>query len=310
MSRTSKIRWSDADEKQLKKTVRNFNDKIRRIEKKVNKQLENPNLTSSERKELHDKKNYLPSKVKYSDLKSEIRTRQDLKREMNSLKRFSKKGSEEIVVLPNTDYNLKTTKWQKKEMSIMVSTINRRRKERYKKTLDLEATSRGKELGYKLSDVGFKKRTELELASRTVTSPKMTQTDLKKRFESLKKEIPSTFWDEKDQRLKENYIKALEANYSDAKYKSSVEVIKKAINSMTFSNFWKKFNSEGCNMEFIYLPPSDHAGNAMDANMTALLSTWSPHKVPTDFEPTFDKVKSGGKQSKQKQQKQSKKGKR
>ena len=63
-------------------------------------------------------------------LKDLINTRQDLNREINALRRFSKRGNEEIVIIPNTDYNVKTTKWQRTEMNRRVGYINRRRQKR------------------------------------------------------------------------------------------------------------------------------------------------------------------------------------
>lgn len=74
MSRRHNIKWQKSDSQDLSKAVKNFNAKISRLEKK------NPEL-----------KNALPEKVSVRQLKELINTRQDLKREINSLKRFSKK---------------------------------------------------------------------------------------------------------------------------------------------------------------------------------------------------------------------------
>lgn len=300
------IKWTDADHQLIQKSVRNFNDKIRRIEKKIDKKLENPNLTAEQRKDLRDQKNYLPSRIKKSDIYDNISTRQDLKREINSLKRFSKKGAEKIVVLPNTDYNLKTTKWQKREMSISLATINRRRKKRYEIVANTEIKSRCESQGYKRGDIGIGKIAEYEVRPMKMTSKKMTQSGLKARFEAIRKEIPVNFWDDKDNLLKENFLKGLKANYNASKYKSAVEAIEKRVTEMSFREFWKIFNEEDGTMEIVSPPPGSGSDDTMDANITALLSTWCPVHVPTDFKDTYNKVKDG----KKRKQKKSKEGKR
>ena len=76
MSRKYKIRWQESDTQELARAVKNFNAKISRIEKK------HPEL-----------KNALPEKMKVGELKNLINTRQDLKREINSLKRFTDKNN-------------------------------------------------------------------------------------------------------------------------------------------------------------------------------------------------------------------------
>ena len=74
MSKYHKINWREEDTKELTRVVRNFNAKIQRLSKT------NPGIT-----------NLLPEKVSASELKNLINTRQDLKRELNALKRFSKR---------------------------------------------------------------------------------------------------------------------------------------------------------------------------------------------------------------------------
>ena len=90
------IRWSEADEKELQRVVKNFNAKIARLEKKIDPKDTNPVL--------------LPERVKVSVLRDMIQTRQDLNRELNALKRFSKKGAEAETFIPDNYYNIKITK--------------------------------------------------------------------------------------------------------------------------------------------------------------------------------------------------------
>ena len=107
MSKQNRINWRDSDKQELKRAVKNFNAKIKRLEKK------NPS-----------NKNVLPEKVSVAQMQELINTRQDLNREINALKRFTKRGAEEIVDVPGTDYNLKITKWQRTEMNRRAAIIN------------------------------------------------------------------------------------------------------------------------------------------------------------------------------------------
>ena len=161
MPKYHSIKWRDSDTKELSRVVRNYNAKINRLIKK-NPQIEN----------------VLPEKVTVAQLKELINTRQDLKRELNALKRFSKRGAEEIVIVPNTDYNLKITKWQKTEMNRRVGIINRRRKKRLEDLSNMEMKSRGESLGYKKSDIGMGKATEVSLTPMNAFTRRMNQADL------------------------------------------------------------------------------------------------------------------------------------
>ena len=129
MSKYHKINWREEDTKELTRVVRNFNAKIQRLSKT------NPGIT-----------NLLPEKVSASELKNLINTRQDLKRELNALNRFSKRGSETIVEIQENDYGLKTTKWQRTEMNRRVGVINRKRKARLEQFSNIEMKSGGQAL--------------------------------------------------------------------------------------------------------------------------------------------------------------------
>ena len=69
----------------INKIVRNYNAKITRLQKT------NPSL-------------YLPDKISIKTIKENSRNRQELLRNLNKLKRFSKRGSEETIVLPSGEF--------------------------------------------------------------------------------------------------------------------------------------------------------------------------------------------------------------
>lgn len=88
------IKWRKQDYLSLGRAVSNFNKKINELQKE-------------------EKKLYLPETVSYKDIKSNIYTRNEFNRIMNSLKRFSKKGAENPVL--TRDYNV-ITKWEQQEL--------------------------------------------------------------------------------------------------------------------------------------------------------------------------------------------------
>ena len=71
------IRYDKKLNQQINRTIKNFNQKIARLEK--------------EQKEL------LPTRITKRDLKSEVYTRNELKRKLKQLQRFSTRGAEEII---------------------------------------------------------------------------------------------------------------------------------------------------------------------------------------------------------------------
>lgn len=253
MSKQYKIRWREADEQELVKAVRNFNAKLKRIEKK------NPEM-----------KNALPDRITVRQMKELVNTRQDLKREINALRRFSKRGAETLVDVPNSYYNLQITKWQKTEMSRRIGIINRKRKKKQEDIADLDMTSRGQALGYKRGTFGMGTLDENKLKPMNAFTPKMTRNDLKKKFEAILVESQSTYWSTRDVILKDNYISTLAANFNT----NEISDVIKAIYDMDMKEFRKIFEAEGGTFDFAY--PLNEAQKK--AYLTALKSTWLPIK--------------------------------
>ena len=252
MSKYHKIRWTEQDTKEISRVVKNFNSKITRLAKK------NPEIA-----------NILPEKVSSKQLKEIINTRQDLHRELNSLKRFSKKGAEKIVTIPDTEYDLKTTKWQKVEMNRRVGIINRRRKERLERLQEVEMTSRGKSLGYPRGQLGMGKATEVALQPLTAFFRTMGNTDLKKRWQSILVQSQSDYFTKRDYQLRNNYVKALVKSFNE----NNISDIIEAIENMDIKDFLNKFEEEGGTFEMAY--PGKELEHEYE---TALRSIWIPNK--------------------------------
>lgn len=255
MAKYHRIKWRESDEKELTKAINNFNAKIRRLSKT------DPKLA-----------NVLPEKVSKRDLKNLIDTRRDLNREINSLRRFTERGAEALVDIPNSENNLKITKWQRTEMLRRVAVINRRRKARLEKLENYSLSSRGEPLGYKLGDIGMGSETEVSLSPMNAFTPSMQRIDVKEKYKTILKESQNDYFTKKDFRLKENYIKALNQNFNPKDVKDIVEKIK----DMNINEFLDKFYSEDDKFDQPYPPNQEQ----YEAYLNSLKATWTPNKKP------------------------------
>lgn len=231
MSKQHKIRWSKQDNDELTKVIRNFNAKVTRLAKK------NPDIS-----------NILPEKVSVKEIKSLIGTRQDLNREINMLKRFSKRGAEAIVPIDDTERNIKITKWQRTEMNRMVGIINRKRK---KRLMDIEATemqSGGKRLGYTRGQLGMGSALKNSLEPMQAFYYTMENYDVKKRWKSILKQAKDDYFTLQDYTMRENFIKAIEENF----HYEDISDITSKISEMDIKEFFKVFQAEGGSFEWSY----------------------------------------------------------
>ncbi len=249
MSKYHKIRWTKQDSDEISRVVKNFNSKITRLAK------QNPSIA-----------NILPEKVSSKQLKELINTRQDLKRELNALKRFSKRGSEEIVIVPNSDYDLKITHWQRTEMNRRIGVINRRRKARLEQLQDVEMKSRGESLGYTRGQLGMGKAEQVALQPMTAFFRTMNNTDLKKRWQSILTQSQSDYFTKRDFQVRENYLAGLRQNYNEEDIKDIIDKIE----NMDIKDFLNVFNEEGGTFEFLY-PNSELESEYINS----LRTTWN-----------------------------------
>ncbi len=100
----NRIKWKKADYIKLGKAVSNFNKKINELQRE-------------------EVKLYLPETRDYQELKNTIKTRRELNKIINSMKRFTKEGAEDLY---RTEAGEVLTRWERQELSISLRTINRR----------------------------------------------------------------------------------------------------------------------------------------------------------------------------------------
>ena len=243
--------------------ARNFNDKLRRL---VKANPENKNILPQFYNENTDQ---FESRITVDTLKGLIQTRQDFNRQLNMLKRFSKRGAERIVEAPENEYGTKTTLWQRQETARMVGLVNRRRQERLDRLNLVEmANSEGK-LGYTLGQMfGMGLASVNKLKPTKAFTKSQSQTDLKYKLRSLMDESRKNYYTDRDQLLKDNYIKALTENYAE----SDIRDVISAIRSMDSDLFVLKFEARGDKFEMAY--PPDRGSEEYNNYVSELKGYW------------------------------------
>lgn len=256
--RRQTFKWSDADNAALSSAVRRFNAKIDRLG------AANPEI-----------KNALPEKISVKQYRKLIGTRRDLNSELKSLERFLKEGAEKIVDVPDSYYNLKTTKWQKDEMLRRVGTINRKRKERYERIKDIQMTQRGEELGYTvgqaMQDIGMGGIDKNATEPMNAFTPKMTRTDLRYKFKGILFESQQSYWSEREEIMRNTYIRTILESFGE---NADTNAIIAAIENMDFDTFYQTYLGDSGRWESIY--PGRNQDD-VDNYLSDLRSTWIPN---------------------------------
>lgn len=287
MPRHYQIQWRDSDEQELRRVVRNFNAKLNRLEKK------NPSeakyLPKFPKIEMIDGEEFVTftNRLSVSQMKELIHTRQDLKRELNSLKRFSKRGAETLVQAPVTEYeNVKLTKWQKTEMNRRVGYINRRRKKRLDEIKATEMTSRRQKLGYTRGEFGMGTFQEAKLSPMNAFTSKMDSYDLKWKWMSIRTESQTDYFTRTDEIMRQNYIKGIKTHYDYERVKDIIEEIE----NMDIKEFLKVYEAEGGTFEQSSPEHFDNENRRLQYDEylsweNALRSTWLPKSFPRESLP-------------------------
>lgn len=271
MSSQYNIKWREQDEKELRRVVRNFNDKLRRLVK------ENPENQNILPQFWNEQTQQFESRITIKNLKELIQTRADYNRQLNMLKRFGRRGAEEIIEAPTNEYGAKTTKWQKSEMARMAQIVNRRRRERLENLENVKMLDSYGELGYTLGQ-----RFGMGLASRNSLNPiktftrSQTQADLKQKVRALMRESASNYAKDRDLMLKENFINELRQNYNEGDISDVIERIR----SMDDDLFVLKFEARGDKFELAY--PPDRGSEDYKNYVSELKGYWLRETTPLD----------------------------
>lgn len=238
MQKRYNIKWRDTDEKELAKAVRKFNAKRTRLLKQV------PELEE-----------FLPPKASTKEIRKSVQSRRDLKNELNSLERFMRKGAEKPIV---TKEGIKTTVYEKKEISIKVRAINQRRAAELKKAAP--STEKG--------TMGTIR--ENNLKPKQYDIDKIKKSDWKKFVESVEKQSKDSYASDRYDRYKENFIKGLENAFGE-KGSELIEIAKQ-IDAETLTQMY--YDDPILQIDFIYDPLEMQVKiDAMEEHLTGYLES-------------------------------------
>ena len=180
------IRYDKKLDQEINRTIKNFNQKIARLEK--------------QEKEL------LPSKISKKDLKTSVYTRNELQRKLKELQRFSKRGVEEVITTHGgvriTKYELNEIKRENARLKRNITREINRLKVNKPKILGKTQTSTFSEMG----DTDY-----LNLVARRKALEKDINKLLRDEFERFTKLIKKTGRSQKYMNtvFKENYFQML-----------------------------------------------------------------------------------------------------
>lgn len=268
MPRQYNIRWSESDSKELARSVKNFNAKVKRLETKY----AGTDIV-------------LPERLSVKELREVVTTRRDLNRELKSLQRFTERGSEEIVDIPNTNNNIQMTKWQREEMSKRAKLINDKRYYRRQKLEEQPLSNQGQPLGYTRGDIGMGKIEANQLKPTKAFTKSMDKYSIAEKMKHLMRESQSDYWRKRDILMRENFIKALEENFNPKDIKDVVENIR----NMDLNKFKDKLLSDPEDFNTAYPPDEEQ----YEGYLTQLKSTWLPESKPKPKKKKKSKKRAG-----------------
>lgn len=217
------IKWTKQDEERLKKAINNFNSKRQRLinnEKKLDK--ENKIISNTIERE------------RYSEVKKEILTRDELNKYIKSLRDFSKRGAEEIDEKHYEKTGQKISKWQHKVIKKNIK-IAKARLEK-----DLEPYKKIVEDSGGLSKIDMKNTEAQDIIDRIEALGNYvnkTDYDFRKKFKSLQRQGSLDYNLKKAILYRDNYIETMK------KYKGRphYEEFMKRLKSKEFTSNPKAF---------------------------------------------------------------------
>lgn len=205
MAKQNPIKWSRKDFANLSNAIRQFNKEVQKV-KNINPGVNVPELRN------------------YKEVKSNIYTRRELNRTINSLKKFSEVKQQEIT---KTKGGLELTRWEKQEINKAKNRAERRLTKEMKTLEEKASFGTG---NTRLNEV----RSTLESYKR-LNQKDTTPEDYRRISKSILKQGVSDYEMKKASIFQKNFIKA----YSKMGREKLVELAKSFKNPMDFWEFIK-----------------------------------------------------------------------
>lgn len=245
MAKNYNMRWRSSDVEELNRVVSNFNNKVRYWDKKGQQTL--------------------PELQRVRDIRENIQSRQDYNRVLNSLKRFSNRGAEEVV---SNKHGVEVTKWHLKEYSIARATRNRATNKRKKELDNLEIDLPGFDKPLTRAELGRTDSNEMRpLVDRFKTA--RNKKEFEKAFNTAIYQSDPNYFYIRDNRFKENWLNAARAYLQGADgYNELIQFVE----NMDPTEFYKlTLRNLDTSIEYIYRPEDiqqkvDHLMNSFRVN--------------------------------------------
>lgn len=175
----SHIKWTDSQKKQLSRAVSKFNAKLTR-----------------ERRKSPKSAYYLPNRMSAKDLQKSITTRQELERLVKSVDRAFKPGAFTPITY---ETGVTTTKWELRELKLGVNRINKARAKILEKLPEAP------------TQVGAMGSIERNMLKPKEFKPESIKAkDWEAFVESVERQQRVSYYGERDQNYKNNYLRALQ----------------------------------------------------------------------------------------------------
>lgn len=239
----SKIRWRDSDTAELQRVINNFNAKLYRLNKN------NPDLAE-----------FLPDRVKKSEVIKSIETRADFNRVLNSYKRFSKRGAEAPV---KSSRGAKSTQWEVDEFKQKQRIENARRTRERKKLNEQEVKIAGKGTGVKRAEMGSVKENALKPSRKNFNN--MSQKEWVLATANIDKMLDASYREERLVLMRENYLKGL----TEQGFLDDSPELEEYIRGLDLQKFHDTVQTDETGTFMFYKDPI-----AYEARREALINTW------------------------------------
>lgn len=243
MARRSKIRWRESDEKELQRIVKNYNAKLRRLQK------EHPEMVD-----------FLPNRITKKSVMDSIETRADFKRVTASLSRFTKRGAEKPVV---SSRGAKATQWEVDEFKNKQRIENARRTRERKAIEAKEVKIAGKGQGHTRAQMGSIKENELKPSRKKFEN--MSQKEWELAVTNMDRLLNATEREKKKLQMRENYLKGLTENG----FLDDHPELEKWIKSIDIDVFYETVQTDETATFFFYKDPI-----AYKSRLDTLIETW------------------------------------
>lgn len=223
------IRYTKKDEINLKKLVRNYNNKINRLNKKG------------------FDTNFIPQKLKLKDERKLIKSgeRIDFKDRIKYYESFLKRGSENLV---KSNRGLVLPKYEIDQVNIMLKKINRIRRKTKKLYKEEPLTDRNKNINQANKSL-LKNLSINELKDKKFSFKNKSKKD----YEKFKKSLAEYYetQEERNKKYRDNYYKALENVFSEDQSNKIKNVLDKLETDVIINKYYTDINMD---IDFVYEP--------------------------------------------------------